>query len=186
LLVGRRFEARELLIGLATIPGIALIVGGTPSAMNAGIAIGTLSAALAGLFATLNKRYAGCGDPLAVTGIELAAGTLFLTLMAPLLADSSVFAWPGREDAFYLVLLAYVCTLLPFAVSLLALRELSAFSTQLAVSLEPIYAICLAIVLLGEQRELSPQFYVGVVIVLLAVFSHAGLAYRGRRNLASR
>jgi hypothetical protein len=30
----------------------------------------------------------------------------------------------------------------------------------------------LAIVLLGEQRELSPSFYLGVAILLAAVFLH--------------
>ena len=47
---------------------------------------------------------------------------------------------------------------------------MSAFSAQLAVNLEPVYAIVLAIVLLGEQRELTPQFYAGVAIILAAVF----------------
>ena len=39
----------------------------------------------------------------------------------------------------------------------------------MAVNLEPIYAIVLAILLLGEQRELTPQFYLGVAIILGAV-----------------
>jgi drug/metabolite transporter (DMT)-like permease len=46
---------------------------------------------------------------------------------------------------------------------------MSAFAAQLAVNLEPVYAIVLAIVLLGEQRELTPQFYSGVAIILGAV-----------------
>ena len=50
--------------------------------------------------------------------------------------------------------LAMGCTLLPFALSLVALRQLSAFTTALAVNMEPVYAIVLAIMLLGEQREL--------------------------------
>jgi drug/metabolite transporter (DMT)-like permease len=49
---------------------------------------------------------------------------------------------------------------------------MTAFSAQLAVNLEPVYAIVLAAVLFGEQRELTPLFYVGVVIILAAVFAH--------------
>jgi drug/metabolite transporter (DMT)-like permease len=52
------------------------------------------------------------------------------------------------------------------------LRHISAFSAQLAVNLEPVYAIVLAIVLLGEQRELTVQFYLGVAIILAAVLAH--------------
>ena len=33
-------------------------------------------------------------------------------------------------------------------------------------------AIVLAILLLGEQRELTPAFYAGVAIILAAVFIH--------------
>src|SRR5437763_5508437 len=43
-LVGRRFDTRELVFGLAVVPGVALIAGGTPSSMRLGIAVGVLSA----------------------------------------------------------------------------------------------------------------------------------------------
>ena len=54
----------------------------------------------------------------------------------------------------------------------MALRHLSAYGVQLVTNLEPVYAILLAIVLLGEQRELTPLFYLGVAIILVAVFLH--------------
>lgn len=38
--------------------------------------------------------------------------------------------------------------------------------------MEPVYAIVLAIILLGEQRELSLSFYAGVAIILVVVFAH--------------
>src|SRR3546814_972417 len=49
---------------------------------------------------------------------------------------------------------------------------MSAFAAQLAVNLEPVYAILLAIVLLGEQHELSAKFYLGVAIILGAVLAY--------------
>ena len=70
-----------------------------------------------------------------------------------------------------LLVLALACTILPFALSLLVMRHLPAFAVQLALNLEPVYAILLAIALLGEQRELTPAFYLGVAIVLGAVFA---------------
>jgi drug/metabolite transporter (DMT)-like permease len=90
----------------------------------------------------------------------------------------SPFAWPQARDAWYLLALAIGCTLLPFALSLVALRKLSAFSTALAINMEPIYAILLAIVLLGEQRELDPSFYLGVAIILAVVFAHPWMQRR--------
>lgn len=178
-LVGRRFELRELLIGIAAVPGVALVVGGTPGEMQLGILVGTVSACLAALFGTLNKRYVTQADPLVVTTLELTSGAVFLTIAVPLLPGGQfAFTLPDWRDGTLLIVLAYLCTLLPFALSLVALRELSAFSAQLAVSLEPVYAIVFAILLLDEQKELSPAFYAGVVIVLAAVFAHPLLLRR--------
>jgi hypothetical protein len=57
---------------------------------------------------------------------------------------------------------------------------MTAFGTQLAINLEPVYAIFLAIVLLGEQRELTPDFYLGVAIILATVLAYP-LLLRPRR-----
>jgi drug/metabolite transporter (DMT)-like permease len=181
LVTGRRFDWRELAIGIAAVPGVALVVGGTPDGMRLGIAVGILSALLVAIFGALNKRYVERGDPLAVTGLELAAGTAFLTLIALVVGgDATSLPLPDARDSMLLLVLALACTLFPFALSLVALRQLSAFSAQLAVSLEPVYAVFLAILLLGEQRELGVQFYLGLAIVLGSVLAHAALRRHAR------
>ena len=177
-LTRRPFSMRELAFGLAVLPGVALVVGGVPHGMRTGIAVGALSALLVALFGSLNKRMVDGGDPLTVTGVELGAGTLLLTLLAPLMPmlfpafAGDLLIIPSLHDGILLLVLAIVCTLLPFALSLVALRHLSAYGVQLVTNLEPVYAIILAIVLLGEQRELTPLFYLGVAIILAAVFLH--------------
>ena len=118
--------------------------------------VGALSALCVALFGSFNKRLVEHGDPLTVTCLELGTGAVFLTLLAPLLPHTGgAFVWPSVHDALLLALLAFACTLLPFALSLVALRHMSAFATQMVTNLEPVYAIVLAIVLLGEQRELD-------------------------------
>lgn len=176
-LANRKFDARELIFGLAVIPGVALVVGGTPSGMRLGVAIGALSAFFVSIFGSLNKRFIGTSDALSVTGLEMGAGAALITLFGlfigpQLMPNDPVFIWPSPRDAWLLVALALGCTLLPFALSLVALRHLSAFTTALAINMEPVYAIVLAVLLLGEQRELDPAFYAGVAIILMVVFSH--------------
>ena len=177
-----RFSWRELALGVAVLPGVALVVGGIPDGMRIGVAVGALSAVFVACFGSLNKRLVERADPLTVTALELGAGTLTLTLLAPLMPllfpafAGSLLVLPGLQDGAYLLLLAFACTLLPFALSLVALRHMSAFAAQLAVNLEPVYAIALAILLLGEQHELSPRFYVGVAIILTAVLLYPLLA----------
>jgi drug/metabolite transporter (DMT)-like permease len=182
-LARRRFDPTELVFGLAVIPGVAMVVGGTPQGMRIGIAVGVLSALFVAIFSSLNKRFIADSHALSVTGIEMGAGALFLTLVGLTFSpDASMFAWPTPRDAALLIALAMGCTLLPFALSLVALRQLSAFSASLAVNLEPVYAIVLAIVLLGEQRELGGAFYVGVAIILIIVFTHPLWVSHGERR----
>ncbi|UHQ21101.1 DMT family transporter [Lysobacter sp. KIS68-7] len=178
---GTRFSKRDMGLGIAVLPGVALVVGGVPAGMRVGIAVGALSAFLVAIFGSLNKRMVEHGDPLTVTAVELGAGAVALTLFAPLMPllpgmshafAGDTFAVPGTRDLALLATLSIACTLLPFALSLAALRHMSAFAQQLAVNLEPVYAIVLAILLLGEQRELTPAFYAGVAIILAAVFVH--------------
>ncbi|MCW5580629.1 MAG: DMT family transporter [Luteimonas sp.] len=174
----RRFSRSELLLGIAVLPGVALVVGGVSTDMRMGIAVGALSALFVALFGSLNKRLVEHADPLTVTAVELGAGTLALTALAPLMPlifpafAGPLLVLPSAPDALWLALLAGACTLFPFALSLIALRHMSAFSAQMAVNLEPVYAIALAMLLLAEQRELTPMFYAGVAIILAAVFAH--------------
>jgi drug/metabolite transporter (DMT)-like permease len=178
----RKFDPRELLIGVAVVPGVAMVVGGVPVSMRLGIAVGTLSALLVALFSSYNKRLVEHGDPLTVTCIELGTGTVFLTLLAPLLPHvGPAFMLPSTHDALLLLLLSFGCTLLPFALALVALRHMSAFGTQMVTNLEPVYAIVLAIVLLGEQRELDGWFYAGVAVILAAVFMHPLLSRKSAK-----
>jgi drug/metabolite transporter (DMT)-like permease len=185
-LVGRRFSWREMLLGIAVLPGVALVVGGLPHGMRMGVLVGTVSAMFVALFGALNKRYVDRADPLTMTAVELGAGTLALTALAPLMPfvfpafAGELFVLPSAADALYLLALALACTLFPFALSLVALRHMSAFAAQLAVNLEPVYAIVLAILLLGEQHELTAAFYGGVAIILGVVLAYP-LLVRPRR-----
>ena len=73
--------------------------------------------------------------------------------------------------------------------ALATLRHLSAFTTQLAINLEPVYSIAIAVLFLGEARDLDAAFFAGVAIVLAAVFGHGWLQMRltrltdGRRSV---
>jgi drug/metabolite transporter (DMT)-like permease len=171
-IVGRKFELRELLLGVLVIPGVALVVGGTPATMQLGIAIGVLSALLLTVFSCLNKLHIERADPLSITALEMFAGAAFLAAVAPWTSwGENLFALPSLHDGLLLAVLAIGCTLLPFALALIATRHLSAFSSAIAVNLEPLYAILLAAVLLGEQRELSLRFYAGAAIIVLTVLT---------------
>jgi len=52
------------------------------------------------------------------------------------------------------------------------MRHISAFATNLTINLEPVYGVLLAAVFFQEHKDLNPKFYLGVLVILLAVFSH--------------
>ncbi len=178
-ITGSRFERHNLLLGILVIPGVALVVGGIPGAMHLGFWVGVLSAALAAVYNALNKRYLGHHDAMAVTWVELGAGFLLVAAIGPFVAPhgASVIV-PSVQDGAWLLVLAILCTLIPFAVSLATLRHLSAFTAQLAINLEPVYAIGIAVLFLGEARDLDGLFFLGVGVVLAAVFGHGWLQQR--------
>jgi drug/metabolite transporter (DMT)-like permease len=178
-LTGAKFERHNLLLGILVIPGVVLVVGGIPEDMHLGFWVGVAAAVLAAVFGALNKRHLAHHDAMAVSAIELGAGFVLITLLLLLMsAPGESFVIPGLQDGAWLLVLAILCTLIPFAISLATLRHLSAFTAQLAVNLEPVYAIFIAVLFLGEGRELGVAFFVGVAIVLAAVFGHGWLQMR--------
>ncbi|MDX1911040.1 MAG: EamA family transporter [Saprospiraceae bacterium] len=166
----------ELALGILILPGIALILGNLDWGMQTGFALGILGALLAAVFSTLNKKMIDHHPPppLLMSLVELGGGVLICSLAMPFLwlNNPETRIMPQAGDWLWLWLLAGVCTLLPYYLTLLAMRHISAFGANLTINLEPVYGVFLAALFFREDKELSPNFYVGVSIILLAVFSH--------------
>jgi drug/metabolite transporter (DMT)-like permease len=176
---GRPIDRRELALGVAVLPGAAMVVGGVPPGMRAGVGAGALAAVLSAWVGAENKRLAGPTRALSVVWVQLAAGAVFLAAVAPFFPHAGpAIPLPDGHDVGELLVLSLGCTLLPFSLYQMAVRHLSAFSIQLTINLEPVYAIALAVLLLHEQRELGALFYAGVLVLLAAVFVHPWVARR--------
>ena len=174
MILGGRIKAYELALGLFIIPGMALIVSSTDLSMKMGIWVGLLSAFLAAIFAILNKKLVNEAEPMGITLIELGSGWIFISLVLPFYftMEKQVSFWPTNMDWIYLIVLALLCTTLAYTLALRALKHLSAFASNLTVNLEPVYGIALAWIFLNDSEELTIGFYIGVLIILLAVFSY--------------
>ena len=167
----KKHDISELILGVIVVPGVILLVGGVPVSMHLGIIVGIISSFLTALFTVLNKRYVSDAEPESVTFIEMGTGAVFLSIASILyFGFDQTMMKPDWYDFSLLLILAFACTLLPFILSLHALRHISAFASQLALNMEPVYAIVIAALWLKEYQELTTQFYLGVSIILLAVF----------------
>jgi drug/metabolite transporter (DMT)-like permease len=172
-LMRRPFDAREFFLGVAMVPGVALVVGGVPDGMLTGLLVGAVSAFLVAIYGVVNKRLVSYSDPIAITAVELAAGVAVLVVLAPVLPhEGAAFVVPGLADTFWLFVLAIVLTVIPLSLSLVAMRHLSAFGVQLATNLEPVYVVLIAMLLFGEHHELSWRFYAGLALILGLVIAY--------------
>ncbi|HEX7387428.1 MAG TPA: DMT family transporter [Castellaniella sp.] len=167
LLTRRPYQRGDLILAVAIIPGVALVAGGIPHGMYLGLGVGLLSAATLTAFSGTNKLLANRTHPISATCVELAAGTLFLSVVLAVLPGSQAeFSFPHGWDIVFLLVFAVTMTALPMALLLVALRYITVFAQQMATNLEPVYAVLLAIPLLGEQQELGALFYLGVVMII--------------------
>ena len=106
------------------------------------------------IFSTLNKGIASKHEPLTISLVELTSGFIFLTLLFPLymqVQPTDKF-FPTAMDWVYLLILSLVCTVLTWILSLEALQKVSAYTVALALNLEPVYGIILAVVFAGKEK----------------------------------
>jgi len=62
------------------------------------------------------------------------------------------------------------------------LKVISAFTVNLSYNLEPLYSILIAMLFLGEARELNFAFYVGLGLILLSVVLQTHAIFRTKAS----
>lgn len=176
LLLRQKVKWYELALGIFILPGMALVVGHIDWTMRLGFAVGILGAFLAAIFTALNKKVLEKDPPppLVISFVELFAGLAVTSAILPfaLTHTPELAILPVGWDWVWLGVLAWICTLLPYYLTLQAMRHISAFSTNLTINLEPVYGVLLAALFFREDKDLNPAFYFGVLIIIFAVFGH--------------
>lgn len=172
LITKRPFRRLELVLGFLVIPPMILIARNIELSMQLGLWVALLSAFLASVFASLNKKYVDKAGPFEISFIEMASAWVFITLLMPVFSQEMGRLLPLPQDWIYLLILSLMCTTFAYVISMKALKHVTAFDANLVINLEPVYGIFLAIFILKEHQELDPRFYYGVVLIMLIVFAH--------------
>lgn len=166
----------ELVCAGTAVLGVGLIFGALGQLSN-GVVFALISAILAALFTIFNGRlFRAGGRATAMSAAEMVGGCAAL-LVYQLFASSSVSELAAAllnispREWLLTSVLGLVCTALPFVYSIKVMRSLSPFSVCLAVNLEPVYAIVLALFHFGDSERMNPLFYGGTTVILLAVLS---------------
>jgi len=170
LLVTKKLQWVELGLGLLSLLGIYLIFH-FDERYQTGILVGIISAFLAALFSVLNKKQVADAEPTVMMLYELSGGLVILTLLMPVYAfffpETSIV--PTLSDWGWLLVLSWLCTIVAMQLMLDSLKKVSAFTQNLSLNLEPVYAIIMAFILFDENKYLSSSFYFGVGLIILSV-----------------
>lgn len=165
----------ELLIGLIII-GAILLIFSVETRFALGIFLGVAAAFTAALFSVMNglmvKRLISPVISLYELGFALAGLSIFLGLTGRF--DAGFFALPA-SDWYYLIILAGVCTAFPFIASVNLMKHISPYTINLTINMEGVYGIILAGILFNEHKDMTGMFYIGLTVILAAIFLNAWL-----------
>lgn len=167
----RKISWKEITLSILVIVGLWFAINADTTYIK-GYVFGVIAAFLATLFTILNSLFVDKVKSSNITLIEMFGGVLILSLF--LLYNNS-FNLPSLSltlnDFIYLLILAGVCTAFAFVVSVEVMKYLSPFNVIMAVNLEPLYSILLALIIFNDGTEtMNNTFYLGGSIIIFAVF----------------
>ena len=183
LIMRRRVDFVEVLLGILAIAGVYLIFNFYPE-YKTGIIFGIISAIFACLFPIINKNLLVTFSPRIVTFYEMTGGFIALCFILPVYLQffPAKYFIPNSTDFLWLIILAGICTVYAFNLSLNALKHISAFTTNLTYNFEPVYSIILAFIIFKENKFLGAGFYFGFALILLAVSLQMVRVYHERKR----
>lgn len=167
----------EVLIGMVIIFGIYLIFQ-FESQYTKGILMGLSSALLASMFTIINGKQIKNRSAIVISFYELVGAFLGVTVYLLFKNGAHQNLYLPVNDVVYLLLLGTVCTSVAYVYGVTVMQHLSAFRVVLITNLEPVYAIIMALLFFGKTEHMSNQFYIGALIILMAIFSYPVLKRR--------
>jgi drug/metabolite transporter (DMT)-like permease len=175
----KRIKPFEVALGLLVISGL-LVIFQFENGYWLGLFMALAAAFLSALFSILNGRLTFRYSPYQITFYEMAAASLVALLFLPLYSyiDGTAIQWTWKGlDWFWILILAGICTVYAFSVSVELMKRLSVFSINLTINLEPVYGILLAVLIFGEKEKMTQQFYLGTGIIFISVLIYPVLNY---------
>ena len=185
----RKLIYLELIFGLIVVGALYLIFN-VEGQYTLGILYALFAAFLSALFSVLNGLYVRQHDAKTISFYQLLFGVLFITGYVLLTGGFELKAYTLKgDDLFYLLILSSICTLNPlskdifaaFIASVKIMKFLTPYTVMLTINLEPVYGIILAVLIFGEKEKMSPQFYIGGIIIIITVIINGILKSKKKR-----
>ena len=182
LIFKRKIDWRELTVAAVVLVGVGTIFSFNTT-YHEGMILGIISAFFASLFATLNGVLIKTHDASNISLVELltASAAIFILLFFTGEVNWELFVL-SSQDWFWITILALVATSFAFIAFTSVMKVLTPFTTSVAINLEPIYSIILAVIIFGDEEIMGTRFYIGASIIIGAVFLNSLLKRKSRKN----
>jgi drug/metabolite transporter (DMT)-like permease len=182
----QRVRFMELFFGLIVIFGLYLIFHFEFN-HAIGLILALISAILAAVFTVINSKFTHHYNHYLITFWEMMGAAIGTAIFMPFYAllflkGTPLNLHPDLFDWMYLIILALVCTVYPFSVSVELMKRISAFATNLSLNMEPVYGIILAVLIFGDKEKMNPGFYLGTMVILLSVILYPIIRRLNRRK----
>jgi len=168
-----RVKKFELMLGLVVLLGLYVIFS-FDFQYKLGLFLGVVAGFTSALFSVFNARMVRSVPSFTITFYEMIGAFVGLAIFFPVYkmtwAPGGVLhLLPETMDWIYIGLLAGVCSVYAYSTAVELMKKISVFVIQLALNLEPIYGIAMAVVIFGSDEKMGANFYVGALIIMAAV-----------------
>jgi drug/metabolite transporter (DMT)-like permease len=166
----RKLLAYEVIMGIIVLGALGFVMG-TETHYFWGYFYGIMAAFSGTLFTLFNAKYINKVGAAQITMIEMLAGLLIITCILLFQQDYTLFTtFITVKDFSYLLILGTLCTAMVFVWMTEIMRHITPYSLIMAVNLEPIYSIILALLIFGDTELMSTSFYIGSCFIIGVVF----------------
>jgi drug/metabolite transporter (DMT)-like permease len=176
----RKIKWYEIVLGIL----IFLIIGYIFSInleYKLGIVLAMLAAFGSALFSSLNGILTKSLNTYAISFYELIGAIVSLTIILFFNGNfSSYFFQLSFNDTYLLLILSIVATAFTFIVSVNVLKTISSYTVVMALNLETIYGIILAILFFEKSEKMDIRFYFGTALLLLVIVVNGYFKSRDR------
>jgi len=166
----RKLVLYEIIMGVLVVIALTFIMG-TETKYLSGYFYGIIAALFGTLFTLFNAKYIKKVGAAQITMIEMLSGVVIISTLLFVNQDYSIFnKIISIKDTLYVILLGTLCTALVFVWMTEIMRHITPYSLIMAINLEPIYSIILALIIFGDNELMSTSFYLGGSIIIGIVF----------------
>ena len=174
----KKFDVKELLMGVIVVIGIVIIINDLYFNVNQdyiwAIFLALISAFLAAVFSIINSVLVKEYDSKIITLYEIFGGFVAISIATICVGNHELSAFNISLFQFTLLfILGSVCTSFAFLMGVYIMKFIPAYTVNLSVNMEPIYAIILALIFFGTEEVMNLNFYIGSSIVVGTILMNA-------------